>query len=206
MDELKATYNKIAEDWHRDHKSDTWWIETTDKFISLLKPGDLVLDVGCGGGLKAKYLISKGLKVTGIDFAENMIAIARREVPAGTFFVMDLRDLPRMDGTFDGILVHTTLVHIPKREVGRAVQIFKEKLKPGGYLYITVKEIRSGQDGEEVKAESDYGYPYERFWSYFNLPEVETYLREAGFYVCYSSITPLGNSRWLQVTGQKRAD
>ena len=24
---LKETYNKIAEDWFKDHKSDNWWIE-----------------------------------------------------------------------------------------------------------------------------------------------------------------------------------
>ena len=40
--DLKSTYNKIAENWDKDHKKDTWWISGTDKFISLLKPGSLV--------------------------------------------------------------------------------------------------------------------------------------------------------------------
>ena len=87
---LKETYDKIAEDWHSDHKKDDWWIEGTDKFISYLSKGDLVLDVGCAGGIKSKYLMQKGLNVVGIDFSEKMIEIAKREFPNGEFLVKDL--------------------------------------------------------------------------------------------------------------------
>jgi len=87
---LKETYDKIAEDWHSDHKKDDWWIEETDKFISYLSKGDLVLDVGCAGGIKSKYLMQKGLNVVGIDFSEKMIEIAKREFPNGEFLVKDL--------------------------------------------------------------------------------------------------------------------
>lgn len=70
---LKETYNKIADDWFKDHKVDDWWVEGTDQFISLLKPGASVLDVGCGAGLKSKYLSEKGLQVVGIDFSDKFI-------------------------------------------------------------------------------------------------------------------------------------
>ena len=80
-DKLKSTYNHIAEDWHKDHKEDTWWVEGTDKFVSFLKYNSLVLDVGCGAGVKSNYLINKGLKIVGLDFSEKMIEIAKREVP-----------------------------------------------------------------------------------------------------------------------------
>lgn len=82
---LKDTYDKISENWHQDHKKDDWWIEGTDKFISFFKKGDLVLDVGCAGGIKSKYLIERGLNVIGIDFSKEMIRIAKREEPNGTF-------------------------------------------------------------------------------------------------------------------------
>ena len=55
--DLRATYERIAEDWHGDHRDDDWWIGGADAFTPLIKPGGLVLDVGCGGGRKSRYLI-----------------------------------------------------------------------------------------------------------------------------------------------------
>ena len=77
---LKNTYNKIAEEWVKDHDKDTWWQEGTDAFLSLLPKGSTVLDVGCGGGIKTKYIADKGFKAAGIDFSEEMIKVAKREL------------------------------------------------------------------------------------------------------------------------------
>lgn len=50
---LKSTYNKIAEDWSKDHRDDDRWQEGTDKFLALLPKGASILDVGCGAGVKS---------------------------------------------------------------------------------------------------------------------------------------------------------
>ena len=54
-DGLRDTYDRIADDWARDHERDTWWREGTAKFASLLPNGARVLDAGCGSGQKAKF-------------------------------------------------------------------------------------------------------------------------------------------------------
>ncbi len=59
--DLKSTYNRIAEDWIKDHDRDTWWYEGTDKFLSLLPKGANILDVGCAGGIKSRYLTDNGV-------------------------------------------------------------------------------------------------------------------------------------------------
>ncbi|MEM9923559.1 MAG: methyltransferase domain-containing protein [Cyanobacteria bacterium P01_D01_bin.50] len=43
-----------------------------------LKPGQRILDIGCGNGLTTRRLASLGAKVTGIDFASEMINHARQ--------------------------------------------------------------------------------------------------------------------------------
>lgn len=43
-----------------------------------LRPGDTVLDLGCGPGLYASRLAERGLRVTGIDYSQNSITYARR--------------------------------------------------------------------------------------------------------------------------------
>lgn len=200
---LKETYNLIASDWHQDHAHDDWWIGGTDKFISFLQAGDLVLDVGCGAGTKAKYLIEHGLQVVGIDFSEKMIEIAKREVPSGRFSILDLHEVGKLENFFDGIFMQAVLLHVPKKEAGECVKKVVERLKSGGFLYVAVKEVKPERAEEEVKTEEDYGYPYERFFSYFTSDEIESYLLGAGLEVVYTEIKPSGKTYWIQVIGKK---
>lgn len=201
--DLKQTYNKIAEDWYKDHKQDTWWVDGTNKFVSLLKTGSLVLDVGCGGGFKSQYLIRKGLRVIGIDFSEKMIGIAKRGVPSGTFFVMDMEDIAALQEEFDGIFMQAVLLHVPKKDIKKILNKILNKLKAGGYLYLAVKEKKSNGPEGELKIEADYGYAYERFFSYFKLDEIKEVLQKADFEIIYENVTPSGNARWIQVIGRK---
>lgn len=206
--DLKATYNKIAEGWHADHQSDDWWQAGTDEFISHLKKGDRVLDVGCAGGTKSSYLAAKGLEVVGIDFSENLIAIAKKEVPKAKFLVMDIHDLDKLEGNFDGIFMQAVLLHIPKKEILEILQKAAQKLNAGGYLYVAIKEKIEGGVDEEVKIDDDYGYQYERFFSYFTLAEFKKYFDEVGLEMIYKDVLPPSRtarrSNWMQVIGKKR--
>ncbi|KKR85915.1 MAG: Methyltransferase type 11 [Candidatus Woesebacteria bacterium GW2011_GWB1_41_10] len=201
--DLKSTYNRIAEDWFKDHHGDTWWIEGTDRFASFLKSGALVLDVGCGAGVKSQYLLDKGLKVVGVDFSEKMIGIAKREVPEATFHVADIKDLSGLQESFDGILVQAVLLHIPKSEVREVVRELRNKLNDGGYLYIAVKERRENEKDEEILKENDYGYEYERFFSYFTLSEIKRYVSDAGLGISYEKVTLSGHTNWIQMICHK---
>src|SRR3989338_1085130 len=136
--DLKNTYNKIGDDWFRDHALDNWWHKGAGTFISFLKPGTKVLDVGCGPGHASKYLVQKGLKVFGFDFSEKMIEIAIREVPKSKFLVMDLNDIEKLEETFDGIYAKAVLLHVPKKEILVVMKKITSKLKPSGYFYVAV--------------------------------------------------------------------
>jgi SAM-dependent methyltransferase len=200
---LKDTYNLIAEDWHKDHQQDDWWVEGTNKFISLCVPGSEILDVGCGGGFKADYLSKRGLQVTGIDFSDKLIAIAKREVPAGHFLVMDMQAVEKLGKQFDGVFAQASLLHIPRNEVGEVLQNLTGKLKTNGYLYVAVKGVRPDLPKEEIKEENDYGYAYQRFFSYFSLEELKSYFENLGLAVVYETTNRVGNTQWLQLIGKK---
>lgn len=205
---LKDTYNKIAKDWHKDHQADTWSVEAADNFASFVKVGGSILDVGCAGGLKSKHLLNKGFRVTGIDFAENLIEIAKKEAPLGKFLVMDLKDIDTLPENYDGIFMQAVLLHIPKKEVPGILKKAVNKLNAGGVLYIAVKEKREGGVDEEVKKDNDYGYEYERFFSYFTFNEFEAWFEDLGLTIIYKDIKlpnhTARQSNWMQVIGRKK--
>jgi SAM-dependent methyltransferase len=198
------TYNRIAKDWHRDHQKDTWWQEGTDDFIAVLPQGGLVLDVGCGGGFKSRYLVRNGLAVVGIDFSEELVKIASGEVPEAEFRVMDMRDIGTLSERFDGVFAQASLLHMPRSQAPGIVRSFADVLKPGGCLYIAVKEAYPDGPLEEVKTENDYGYPYKRFFSYYTPDDLREYMHEAGFGGVAERREKSGSTTWLQIIGRKR--
>ena len=68
------------------------------------------LDVGTGSGAFAEALAGLGLTVAGIDANPDMIALARRYVPAGCFEVAPAEAIPFPDASFDlvflGLVLH----------------------------------------------------------------------------------------------------
>ncbi len=201
--DLKSTYNRIAQDWFKDHQEDTWWINGTDRFLSFLKSGNLVLDVGCGAGVKSKYLIKKGLRVVGIDLSEEMIEIAKKEVPDAKFLVADIGEPLEFSYKFDGIFAQAVLLHIPRKDIKKVLANLVSLLKPKGYLYIAVKGLRKGEKEEQIIKESDYGYEYKRFFSFYTLEELSDYVKELGMSSVYNDVVSVGNTDWIQAIAQK---
>jgi SAM-dependent methyltransferase len=197
--DLKVTYNRIAEDWFKDHNTDTWWQSGTDRFLSLLAQGASVLDVGCGAGQKSKYISSRGFKVTGVDLSDKMIEISKREVPEADFFVKNIYDLDSIENKFDAVFAQAVLLHIPRERVLEVLEKFKNKLNSSGLLYLAVKEVKPDGPNQEVLKENDYGYDYERFFSYFTLEEIKEYLSKTGFKVLWETIDKSGSTNWIQV-------
>lgn len=201
---LKATYDKIAEFWKKDHGDDSWWHEGTDKFLSFLPSGASILDMGCGTGVKSNYLSRKGFNVTGADFSEKMVALATHDYPQVTFEVVDLYDLDSYGKKFDAVFTQAVLLHIPKNRIVEILKKLKGKLNPGGFLYVAVKEIRPGQPDEGILKEDDYGFEYERFFSYYDTAELKGYLTQAGLEPIWEKRHLEKATYWIQVIAKKQ--
>ncbi len=69
-----------------------------------LRPGQRVLDVGCGPGRHAYALAERGMEVVGVDISQRFVDIATADAPSGASFVRaDARDL-RYDAEFDAAI------------------------------------------------------------------------------------------------------
>jgi SAM-dependent methyltransferase len=63
--------------------------------------GTRYLDVGCGAGLAAQIAAARGAKVSAIDAAAGLLAIARERTPAADIRQGELEELPFADGEFE---------------------------------------------------------------------------------------------------------
>ena len=142
--------------------------------------------------------------MTGIDISPKLIALAKRNVPRGLFVVADIRSLPFTTRTFDGICARASLLHLQRRDVPGALREFRRVLKRRGLLFIAVKEGR----GSEVVVDTDYGYRYERPFTYFSRGECVRLLERAGFRLreelWYGKHLPKGKRPWLQLIVERR--
>lgn len=201
--DIKETYNKIAEDWDREHTSDTWWISGTDKFISLFKKDDLILDIGCGAGWKTKYLTERGLKVIGMDISENMLRLAKKRNPSSEFIIGDMRKEIKTNKKFDGIFAQASLLHISKKDLANTLKNILKVLKKNGFLYIAVKELRGREKEEKIIEREASGKKYKMFFSYFKKEELEKYLRDLKMKIIWSEIIKCERRNWIQVIAKK---
>ena len=68
---------------------------------SVVRPGDRVLDACCGTGDLAIAASKVGGRVTGLDFAPQMLQRARRKLPSATWVEGDMLALPFDPGSFE---------------------------------------------------------------------------------------------------------
>ncbi len=116
-----------------------------DRFCSLVPRGGRILDLGCGSGDPiARYLLTQGYAVTGADFSEPMLEIARARLPDARWLHADMRTLA-LGETFDGIIGWHSFFHLTPDEQKGALARMAEHLGPGGALMLTV-----GPDAGEV--------------------------------------------------------
>ena len=95
------------------------------------RPGEHVLDAGCGTGELTAALRDAGVEVIGIDTSPDMVERGRQRFPDVDLRVADLRDLG-LHHEFDAVFSNAVLHWIP--EAGRAAAAIHAALRPGGRL------------------------------------------------------------------------
>jgi SAM-dependent methyltransferase len=114
-----------------------------------LKPGQAVLDVGCGVGAFLRLVAERGAHPYGIDAAQALLEIARSRLPDADLRVGEMQALPYEDGTFDLVTGFTSFffasdIVAAVREAGRVA-------KDGAAVVINVWGPHEANDLEAVK-------------------------------------------------------
>jgi ubiquinone/menaquinone biosynthesis C-methylase UbiE len=137
--------------WYKDHSTGCYDKHAKDfeRLFSLitLKPGDHVLDVGCGTGILVPFILDR-ITETGIlyelDYAEKMIEI-NRELHRNDnirFILADAEEVPLDEASCDAIICFSCFPHLHEKE--KSVATLGRILKQDGLFVVSHFESSEG--------------------------------------------------------------
>ncbi len=175
------------------------------------KPGERVIDLGCGTGHITKQLADRGVDVVGVDASREMIAEARRLHPTLRFEIGDGRSFDLRE-SFDAVFSNAALHWMPEQE--RVFGRVFAHLRPGGRFVFEMGGARNLLAIRQAMAHGlhELGAPLAAAAesnSYLSVTQACALLDRAGFEVVHATWTdrptPLEGERglraWIEMFG-----
>lgn len=184
--------------------------EYGEDLLSLLnpRPGERILDVGCGTGHLTNKIAASGAKVVGLDNSPNMIETARGEYPDIEFILADATNFS-FPTPFDAVFSNAALHWITEAEA--VVECISKSLKRGGRFVAefggkgnVAHIIRAVREAlRELDVETSHG------WYFPSVAEYTTLLEKHGLAVSLATLfdrpTKLegegGLKNWIRMFG-----
>lgn len=168
-----------------------------EPFLKLLPRGSSILELGCGGGYDAAFMIARGYAVDATDgvaaMAEKAAARIGRPVRVMRFDELDA------DGRYDAVVASASLLHVPRAALPAIVARVHRALKPGGWHLASFKG--GGTEGRDR---------FGRYFNYLAVDEAQAAYQASGTWSRLAIEEGLGggydgvSGPWLTVTAQRQ--
>ncbi|WP_018685038.1 methyltransferase domain-containing protein [Actinokineospora enzanensis] len=133
---MTALYDDLAGHWWRPRGAFAmlrWLAAARAELVpTATRPGAVLVDLGCGGGLLAPHIASKGYAHIGIDLSHTGPRVAAEH--GVTAIRGDVLAVPLRTGCADVVVAGEILEHVP--DLPRAVAEACRLLRPGGLLVL----------------------------------------------------------------------
>lgn len=177
---VKDGYNAIANRYLAERRRDSEDVRLLQEFMERLPANAQVLDAGCGAGIPISQMLSGRFQVTGVDFSEAQIELAKKNVRNASFLCEDMTKLDFPDQSFDGITSYYAIIHIPRQEHRALLANFYRMLKLNGIALLCL-------GAEHLVDDIDENYLGTRmYWSHYDTETYLSMLKECGFSVIWS--------------------
>ncbi len=137
MDEIAAYFDERADSWDESGCSGESRVQGAVLSLVDLKPGDTVLDLGCGTGVMVPfYLTAKAGKIVAVDVSEKMVERAREKFGGEPSVELRASDALSLDEgeRFDAAVIYNAYPHFPDKLA--LVEKVYRLLKPSGRFVV----------------------------------------------------------------------
>ncbi len=174
-----STYDALAEEYEKRTGALTSITQIAVDWITKhVCPNGKILDLGCGVGLAASFLMKNGFEVTCLDSSSKMISYAKKRNP-GACFVQEDFLTAQFDCSFDGVFTFAFIHLFPKNVAFDVLQKIQNILNVGGIAYIGSTKSADSKEGWEVK--KDYTGEHMRYRKHWTEAELGEALTHSGF-------------------------
>ena len=178
---VRDGYNAIATNYLTTRSEESEDVQLLQELVERLPKGAKVLDAGCGAGVPVAKYLTQFFDVTGVDFAEEQIRLARQLVPRAHFLSQDITQLALADNSFDAICSYYAIIHIPRQEHKALLQNFHRILKLSGLALLCL-----GADDLEKDVHEYHGT--RMYWSHYDTETKLNLVKECGFDIIWSKV------------------
>lgn len=137
MDKVAAYFNERAGKWDESGCSGESRVQGAVLSLVDLKPGDSVLDLGCGTGVMIPfYLAAQAGKIVAVDVSEKMVERAREKFGNEPSVELRASDALSLDEgeRFDAAVIYNAYPHFPDKLA--LVEKVYRMLKPSGRFVV----------------------------------------------------------------------
>jgi len=139
-EQVIEVYDALAEVYADQYESGTPDRPFLNEFLSHLRRGARLLDVGCGTGSSTKYFFDHGMHVEGIDISGRMIELAKRSYPQIRFTRTDIRDSSYQASHLDAIWAGYSLFHMGREDFQTVLTKCRKALVSDGIFGLIMQE------------------------------------------------------------------
>lgn len=133
-----------------------------------------------------------------MDISENMIQLAKRNVPEAEYKVKDMSQLEKGEYQVDAVVSFYAIFHTPRETHQELLHKINSFLPKGGYILITM-----GADEWEGTEENFHGS--QMYWSHFGIEKNKELVEEAGFEILVNELAS-GKERHQVILARKREE
>ena len=164
------------------------------EFTKHMMMGNRILDAGCGPGRDTRFFIESGYTVVSIDPSAEMARLCN-EYPHSYCLQVGFGDINFVE-EFDGVWACASILHLSFEDAKKAISKLATALKPGGVIYISLKEGK----GASIDEDGRYFCLYDKRTA-DKLLEVENRLEKIGDWWSNSALlsTPKQSVSFLNI-------